>query len=94
MLTASFSLPFCRLFEEHGDLLYMFENFQELKTKEQQAKSEELAEHANKVMKTLDDGIRGLDDMDTFFEYIHHVGATHNRIPGFKAEYFWVSNFE
>lgn len=82
---------FFRLFEEHGDLLLLFNKFRELKTKEQQASSEELAEHANKVMETLDEGIRGLDDLNSFFDYLHQVGASHTRIPGFKAEYFWVS---
>lgn len=62
-----------------------------MKTREEQATSEELAEHATKVMETLDEGIRGLDDLDSFFEYLHQVGASHTRIPGFKAEYFWVS---
>lgn len=69
----------------------MFAKFKELRTKEQQLTSEELAEHANKVMTTLDDGIRSLDDMDAFFEYLHQVGSTHRRIPGFKSDYFWVS---
>lgn len=68
----------------------MFTKFKELKTKEEQATSEELAEHANKVMSTLDEGIRGLDDLDVFFEFLHQIGASHTRIPGFKAEYFWV----
>lgn len=69
----------------------MFSKFQEMKTKEEQATSEELAEHANNVMTTLDEGIRGLDDLDTFFEFIHQVGGSHTRIPGFTAEHFWVS---
>jgi hypothetical protein len=34
----------------------MFSKFKEAKTKEQQATSEELAAHANKVMETLDEG--------------------------------------
>lgn len=80
-----------RLFEDHGDLLALFNKFRELKTKEQQASSEELAEHANKVMETLDEGIRSLDELDTFFEYLHQVGASHTRIAGFKSDYFWVS---
>ncbi|XP_055390299.1 neuroglobin-like [Condylostylus longicornis] len=80
---------FIELFEEHADLLGMFSKFKELKTKEQQATSEELAEHANKVMETLDEGIRGLDDLDTFFEYLHQIGASHRKIQGFKREYFW-----
>lgn len=87
-------LRFIRLFEEHGDLLLLFNKFRELKTREQQASSEELAEHANKVMETLDEGIRGLDDLNSFFDYLHQVGASHTRIPGFKAEYFWVSNYK
>lgn len=70
----------------------LFKQFREVKTREQQATSEELAEHATKVMETLDEGIRGLDDLDAFFEYLHQVGASHTRIPGFKAEYFWVRN--
>jgi neuroglobin len=72
----------CRLFEEHTELLHLFEKFRELKTKEQQATSEELAEHANKVMETLDEGIRSLDELDVFFQYLHEVGASHTRIPG------------
>lgn len=80
-----------RLFEDHGELLGLFNKFRELKTKEQQASSEELGEHANKVMETLDEGIRSLDELDTFFEYLHQVGASHTRIPDFKSEYFWVS---
>ncbi|ENN78740.1 hypothetical protein YQE_04811, partial [Dendroctonus ponderosae] len=80
----------CRLFEEHSELLLLFEKFKSLKSKEDQATSLELAEHATTVMSTLDEGIKGLDDLDTFFEYLNQVGASHRRIPGFKAEYFWV----
>lgn len=69
----------------------MFEKFRKLKTREEQANSLELAEHAVTVMNTLDEGIKGLDNLDAFFEYLHQVGASHRRIPGFKAEYFWVS---
>lgn len=79
------------MFEEHLDLIEMFSKFKELKTKEQQATSEELAEHANKVMETLDEGIRSLDDLDVFFEFLYEIGASHTRIPGFTAEHFWVS---
>lgn len=82
------------MFEDHGELLGLFNKFRELKTKEQQASSEELGEHANKVMETLDEGIRSLDELDTFFEYLHQVGASHTRIPDFKSEYFWVSPFK
>lgn len=80
-----------RLFEEHGELLALFEKFKELKTKEDQANSLELAEHASTVMNTLDEGIKGLDNLDAFFEFLHQVGASHRKIPGFKVEYFWVS---
>ncbi|CAH0686066.1 unnamed protein product [Spodoptera exigua] len=77
------------LFEENQDLLNMFEKFRQCRTKEEQINSMELAEHANNVMNTLDEGIKGLDDLDNFFGYIHQVGASHRRIPGFKVEYFW-----
>lgn len=90
LICTSFS-PTHRLFEDHGELLLLFNKFRELKTKEQQASSEELAEHANKVMETLDEGIRSLDELDNFFDYLHQVGASHTRIPDFKSEYFWVS---
>lgn len=79
------------MFEEHAELLELFEKFKVLKTKEEQAGSLELAEHASTVMNTLDEGIKGMDDLDAFFEYLHQVGASHRRIPGFKVEYFWVS---
>lgn len=81
----------CRLFEEHAELINLFEKFKELKTKEEQSTSEELAEHANKVMNTLDEGIRSLDELDVFFQYLHEVGASHRRIPGFTSDHFWVS---
>lgn len=81
---------FSRLFEEHAELLALFEKFKELRTKDDQANSLELTEHANTVMNTLDEGIKGLDNLDAFFEYLHQVGASHRRITGFKVEYFWV----
>jgi hypothetical protein len=71
----------------------MFSKFKEMKTKEEQASSEELAEHANKVMETLDEGIRSLDELDVFFQYLHDVGASHTRFPGFSADLFWVRIF-
>lgn len=53
----------------------------------------ELAEHATKVMNTLDEGIKQLDNLDSFFQYLTNVGASHRKIPGFKSEYFWVSGY-
>jgi neuroglobin len=38
-------------------------------------------------METLDEGIRSLDELDVFFQYLHDVGASHTRIPGkFQAK--------
>lgn len=51
----------------------------------------ELAEHATKVMNTLDEGIKQLDNVDSFFQYLTNVGASHRKVPGFKPEYFWVN---
>jgi hypothetical protein len=87
-----FFRPPRRLFEEHQELLQLFTKFGELKTRDAQANSMELAEHANKVMTTLDEGIKELDDLDNFFQYLTQVGATHKTIPGFDPEYFWVSS--
>jgi hypothetical protein len=69
----------------------MFTKFNELKTKEEQAMSEELKNHATRVMETVDESIRSLDELDVFFQYLHEIGASHTRIPGFTSEYFWVS---
>jgi hemoglobin-like flavoprotein len=80
------------LFEEHQELLNLFEKFRELRTREQQANSMELAEHANTVMATLDESIKSLDNLDSFFDYLTQVGISHRRVPGFKPEYFWVRN--
>lgn len=80
---------FIRLFEENAELLNMFTKFRDLKTKEQQSTSMELAEHAKTVMSTLDEGIKSLDDMDAFLTYLHGVGASHTKIPGFNRQYFW-----
>ncbi|XP_011059260.1 PREDICTED: neuroglobin-like [Acromyrmex echinatior] len=80
---------FIRLFEENAELLNMFTKFRDQKTKEQQSTSMELAEHAKTVMTTLDEGIKSLDDMDAFLTYLHEVGASHTKIPGFNRQYFW-----
>lgn len=80
---------FIKLFEEHKELLTLFEKFLALQTREQQQSSEELQEHATKVMNTLDEGIRSLDDMDSFFSYLGQVGASHRRINGFQSSHFW-----
>lgn len=80
---------FIKLFEEHQELLQLFSKFRELKTKEAQANSMELAEHATKVMNTLDEGIKQLDNVDTFFQFLTQIGASHKKVPGFKSEYFW-----
>lgn len=82
---------FDRLFEDNEDLLNLFTKFGDIRTKERQVESMELAEHATKVMETLDEGIKSLDDMDGFFTYLHQVGASHSKIPGFNKQYFWVS---
>ena len=80
-----------RLFEENGELLTLFTKFQELKTKDSQMQSMELAEHATKVMSNLDEMINSLDDMDYFFRHLHSIGKLHRKLPGFKKEYFFVS---
>ncbi|XP_037073386.1 neuroglobin-2-like, partial [Pollicipes pollicipes] len=80
---------FLKLFEEHEALLNFFEKFRELRTKDEQAESLELAEHAAMVMATLDESIRALEDMDAFFVLLHQAGAAHTKVPGFKTEFFW-----
>lgn len=42
-------------------------------------------------MKTVDEAIREMDDLDGFLQYLHQTGASHRKIPGFKPELFWVS---
>jgi hemoglobin-like flavoprotein len=79
-----------RLFEEHKELLNLFTKFHKLTTRDEQASSEELAEHAVSVMTTLDESIRSLDNVDAFILYLHQVGQSHYKIPGFQKEYFWV----
>ena len=83
---------FSRLFEEHKEMLELFSKLKEFRTREDQANSLELAEHATKVMSTLDEGIKELDDMDTFFAYLTQVGQSHKKIPGFRSEFFWVTS--
>ena len=79
-----------RLFEENSELLALFTKFQSLKTKDAQRESMELAEHAAKVMATIDESISSLDKVDFFIDYLHLVGRDHCKIPGFRKEYFWV----
>ncbi|KAF7488020.1 Neuroglobin [Sarcoptes scabiei] len=81
-------LMFVKLFEETPEILNLFTKFQELKTKDSQMKSMELAEHATKVMTNLDEMINSLDDMDYFFRHLHSLGKYHRRIPGFHKDNF------
>ncbi|ODM99753.1 Myoglobin [Orchesella cincta] len=78
------------LFEEHNDILDLFEKFSSLRTKEEQQESLELAEHASMVMNTLHNAISSLDNPDAFFSFVEQVGASHRRIPGFNKDYFWM----
>lgn len=81
-----------RLFEENEELVQMFSRFLDLKSKEERFDMVELGKHAEKVMAALDEGIRGLDNMDDFLTCLHQVGATHTKIPDFNPQYFWVSS--
>lgn len=84
---------FRRLFEEHSDILDLFQKFSSARTKEEQEESLELAEHATMVMSTLHNAISKLDNPDSFFQFLEQVGASHRRIPGFDKDFFWVSTF-
>lgn len=79
------------MFEENEELVQMFSRFLDLKSKEERFDMVELGKHAEKVMGALDEGIRGLDNMDDFLTCLHQVGATHTKIPDFNPQYFWVS---
>lgn len=79
-----------RLFENHSELLALFTKFTSLRTRDEQAESLELAEHATIVMNSIDEGIKAMDNVDFFFDLLHQIGASHRKIPGFKKEYFWV----
>ncbi|KAL7291733.1 hypothetical protein TKK_0014520 [Trichogramma kaykai] len=80
----------CRNSPENEELLKMFDKLKHLKTREEQFDSPELAEHAQKVMNTLDEGIQGLDDLDVFLDFLHQIGASHSKIPGFQSDFFWT----
>ncbi|XP_058789424.1 neuroglobin-like [Phymastichus coffea] len=80
---------FVKLFEENTDVISFFDKMKHLRTKEERSSSTELADHAQKVMNALDEGIQCLDDMDIFLTFLHQIGATHSRIPGFNRELFW-----
>ncbi|XP_013773183.1 neuroglobin-like [Limulus polyphemus] len=80
---------FIKLFQENSDLLNLFTKFQSLNTQESQKDSMELAQHASIVMATLDEGLRALDRVDYFIEYLESVGRFHRNIASFKKEYFW-----
>jgi len=71
----------------------MFTKFQKLKTRDEQASSEELAEHAVSVMNSLDEGIRSIDNMDNFHLFLTQIGQSHCKIEGFNKELFWVSPY-
>ncbi|XP_037081167.1 neuroglobin-like [Pollicipes pollicipes] len=80
---------FVKLFEDHAELINFFEKFRELRNRDAQAESLELAEHASIVMNSLDEGIKALEDMDYFFTLLHQIGGAHTKVPGFKKEFFW-----
>ncbi|CAG0885047.1 unnamed protein product [Darwinula stevensoni] len=77
-----------KLFENHCDLLNLFEKFQGLEVQDGQAERMELKDHARNAIATLDNGIKSLDNLDVYFKYLHAVGETHTKIPGFEKENF------
>ncbi|KAK8748184.1 hypothetical protein OTU49_016356, partial [Cherax quadricarinatus] len=77
------------LFENNAELINLFTKFKQLRTRDEQAESLELAEHAKTVMNSIDEGIKSMDNVDYFFDILHQIGASHHKIPGFKKEYFW-----
>jgi len=79
------------MFQETPEILAVFDKFQNLKTAEQQRRSEELEKHAALVMTALDTAISSLDDADEFTTFLETTGKFHRKIPGFKKEFFWVS---
>ncbi|CAG0891456.1 unnamed protein product [Cyprideis torosa] len=83
------NLCFVRLFEDHMDLLNLFEKFQDLRSREEQAESTSLAEHATLVMQTLDQGINSFSDVDKFEVFLTQVGESHRKIAGFRKENFY-----
>ncbi|KAG8187735.1 hypothetical protein JTE90_015605 [Oedothorax gibbosus] len=80
---------FVKLFEENKELLLLFENFKHLESREDQESSEELKEHAEKVLGAVDEAIDSLEHVDTCIDFLRGVGKRHTKIPGFKSEYFW-----
>ncbi|KAK8402052.1 hypothetical protein O3P69_001263 [Scylla paramamosain] len=78
-----------KLFENHSELITLFTKFRQLRRRDEQAESLELAEHATMVMNSIDEGIKAMDNVDFFFGLLHQIGASHRKIPGFKKEYFW-----
>ncbi|XP_066952674.1 neuroglobin-like isoform X1 [Macrobrachium rosenbergii] len=80
---------FLELFENNSELLGFFNKFKQYRTRDEQAESLELAEHATIVMNSIDEGIKAMDNVDFFFDLLHQIGASHRKIPGFQKEYFW-----
>ncbi|XP_069173274.1 neuroglobin-like [Procambarus clarkii] len=80
---------FLELFETNAELIGLFTKFNKLRTRDEQAESLELAEHATVVMNSIDEGIKAMDNVDFFFDLLYQIGASHHKIPGFKKEYFW-----
>ena len=88
------------MFEENEELVELFDKFKALPRIDGEANdlsglesSLELAEHATAVMATLDEGIKALDTVDVFDDFLRQIGRTHKRIPGFKKEYFSVRTY-
>ncbi|XP_047488482.1 neuroglobin-like, partial [Penaeus chinensis] len=68
---------FVKLFEGNSELLGLFTKFNQLRTRDEQAESLELAEHATIVMNSIDEGIKAMDNVDFFFDLLHQIGASH-----------------
>lgn len=71
----------------------VFVKFEGLKTADDQRQSEELQKHAVLVMTSLDTAFSTIEDGDEFVTFLETTGAFHRKIPGFKKEFFWVSEY-
>ncbi|CAG0885046.1 unnamed protein product [Darwinula stevensoni] len=65
-----------------------FEKFQGLEAQDEPTERMKLSDHARNAIATLDNGIKSLEDLDLFFQYLHAVGETHIRVPEFEKENF------
>lgn len=80
---------FIRMFRTTTDTKAIFKKFRDLKNDDELRVSEQLEQHATRVMNVIDETIMNIENVDYILELLNSTGRKHSTYEGFTAPFFW-----